>query len=178
MSTFPEYGRLYISLGHKIGPVNQFGCPLTKHGYKDGTKNINQADIWDQIFSEPNIGIVTGSENGLFVLSCYYREKVDVGLNNLLTLLRYLKSDTLMSYTSNKLYAFLHSPIGLALKTNLEILPGVHLTGDGSYVIAPPSKLASGAVYEWADESSYIEDAPQVILDLVTKPKPKVGKHC
>lgn len=177
MSTFTEHSEHLISLGHKIIPVSQFGRPLTTHGYKDGTRDLNQVDIWDQVFTEPNIGIVTGSNTGLLVLSCKCREQFDDGLNNLLNLLRHLESETLMSCTNDKLYAFLHSPKGLVLKTNVCILPGVYLNGDGSYVITPPSKLATGAVYEWANEGCYIEDAPQEILDLVAKSKPKADKR-
>src|SRR5260221_151518 len=49
----------------------------------------------------------------------------------------------------------------------------VDFQGDGSYIVAPPSRTPDG-VYAWLDEHQPMEDLPGRILDMLTKPTKRV----
>ena len=59
----------YADQGLKILPLKpQSKIPLTKNGFKNATNDINQIEAWWTEHPNANIGLVTGKENGLFVL--------------------------------------------------------------------------------------------------------------
>ena len=56
------------------------------------------------------------------------------------------------------------------VRPKVGVLPKVDIRGEGSYIIAAPSRHASGAVYEWAASLDEIADAPAWI-DALTNGK-------
>lgn len=53
---------------------------------------------------------------------------------------------------------------------------GIDVRGEGGYIIAPPSRMADGRQYQFADPLDYFSfaDAPVWLYELITAPEPKV----
>lgn len=52
------------------------------------------------------------------------------------------------------------------VRNRAAIGPGVDTRGDGGYIVAPGSRLASGEIYEWINDAPIV-DAPEWLMDLV-----------
>src|SRR5690606_29130271 len=63
---------------------------------------------------------------------------------------------------------------GARYKTTTSVLPGVDSRADGGYVIAPPSRHASGRTYAWEvssdPEDVQVAEAPAWWIDLIRAP--------
>ena len=53
------------------------------------------------------------------------------------------------------------------VRTRTAVMPGLDVRGEGGYVIAPPSRHASGSVYVWHREDEPLGTAPEWLVDLI-----------
>ena len=143
----------YSRQGWAVLPVQPNGkAPLGKlvpRGFFNATTDPKTLQQWWTIEPRANIGIRTGAISGLFVLDLDPRNGGDQSLATLEAQYGRLP-DTLQALTGGggrHLY-FVHP--GGCLASNLG-LPGIDIKGDGGYVVAPPSRHASGGMYLWKE---------------------------
>ena len=148
--------------------------PATKNGLKDASNLIEQVEEWfnSKLY---NIGLLTGPENGFFVLDI---DKKNDGL----------QSFEEMENTNGKLpetyrvktggggfHLYFKYPPNLTIHNKQEILKGIDIRGDGGYVVAPPSMHKSGALYEASPDLDFsiknFSEAPRWLIELITKEK-------
>lgn len=123
--------------------------PRTAHGLKDATTDENTIRAWyARATAANNIAIVTGAASGLVIVDADGPE----GLDSLTTLLgcdpRWLETPRVK--TGKGWHVYFRHPGG-AVRNFVKKLPGVDLRADSGYVVAPPSRHASGAAYQWSE---------------------------
>jgi hypothetical protein len=124
--------------------------PRTKNGLKDATTNLDQVHAWWSQFPEANIGIVTGAVSGLAVVD------VDANRDGLLRLGELeAKHGTLPETPTAQtggggMHLLFSLPVeGLTNSIN-RIAQGIDVRAEGGYIVAPPSRHASGRIYAWS----------------------------
>jgi hypothetical protein len=156
--------------GLRVFPCVERGKePAVNDNLKRATTDQNVITGWWSSRSL-NIAIATGASSGIWVL--------DVDGDEGEQTLRDLEAEhgslppTVEAITGAGRHLYFRWPTGTAIR-NMQCrddLPGLDVRGDGGYVLAPPSVHPSGAVYAWSvDSSDGFEDAPDWLLDLVTK---------
>jgi Bifunctional DNA primase/polymerase, N-terminal len=131
---------------HKPGkhPIGK----LVPNGHKNATKDPEQIRRWWSIFPEAAIGIATGSVSGLIVID------ID-GVDGLATLQSLVCQHGPLART-----AIVKTARGwhlyFAIPASCGSIPcstgnGLDVRGDGGYAVAPPSRHASGHVYQWCE---------------------------
>ncbi len=148
--------------------------PRTTNGCKDASSDSSTIEKWFGEDQNVNVAIATGSASGIFVLDI---DKKHGGLESLEELEKKhgLLPTTVTVNTGGGGKHFFFKLNGLTIKNRANVVPGVDIRGEGGYVIAPPSKHASGASYEWQIGHSIdveIADAPKWLIDLIVE-KPK-----
>lgn len=136
--------------------------PRTQHGLLEASTDPAHIRSWFARWPDANIAIATGSASGLVVLD------VDLGHGGYESLEELERRHgrlpaTVMALTGGggrHLY-FVHPRNGLLLRnrTRLGGLSGLDARGDGGYVVAPPSRHATGKRYAW-DRSSRPSEIP------------------
>ena len=58
-------------------------------------------------------------------------------------------TEALTAVTGSKGNHILFAHPGSLIKTRSHIVDGIDFRGDGGYIIAPPSRHASGEIYQW-----------------------------
>lgn len=136
--------------------------PATPNGFKDAANDIDHVlNVWGGR-KHLNVGIATGAKSGVFVVDIDSQEGEE-GLKALCSL-----PDTLTVKTAKGRHLFFKHP-GHDVVTKKGVLPGVDIRGDGGYVVGPLSHHITGNVYSFVNPLMDVADAPQEILDLVTK---------
>jgi putative DNA primase/helicase len=151
--------------------------PRTEHGLKDATTDPAIINDWWDRWPAANVGIVTGPESGFFALDIDRH-----GADGAATLAA-LESQygplppTVEAITGGGgRHIPFRYPAGETIKSVPGKLgPGVDVKGLGGYLVAPPSRHASGRLYEWApgrgpDEIALAEPAAW-LLELLREPK-------
>ncbi len=119
--------------------------PRTKHGHRDATNEREQITMWWNAKPLANIGVRTGGT--LVVLDVDPRNGGDRTLRTLLAEHGTLPPTwTVHTGGGGEHYYFNVEP---ELPTRAGLFPGIDLKGAGGFVVAPPSRHASGARYAW-----------------------------
>lgn len=135
--------------------------PLTRHGLRDATTSAEQIRTWWGRWPWANVGILTGAASGLVVIDIDPDSGGEQSLTRLESLMGSLPETLTVSTGGGGRHLFYaHPSPGLVELRNTagrlpgvaEALPGLDLRGDGGYVVAPPSRHASGQSYEWAGD--------------------------
>jgi hypothetical protein len=136
-------------MGLPIFPCKPGGKePLTPHGHKDATADLQQVKRWWRLWPEANIGLATGSSSGLIALDLDPRNGGE-------TSWLHLRADRTIPKTAKQRtggggrHIFFHNPGDVRCGT---LAPGVDVKAEGGYVILPPSVHPSGETYRWLDE--------------------------
>lgn len=138
-------------------------APLTTHGFKDATKDLDVIKGWLKKWPNCNIAIPTGKINNITVCD------VDPRYGGHISLERFDVPSTLYSQTGQggKHLFFQYTP--KAKNGSGVIAPGIDVKNDGGYVIVPPSILiaekgynvVNGGKYEWCDDHLSLAKAPE-----------------
>lgn len=158
----------YISHGWKIFPVARAAKkPLTPHGFKDASNKLEQVHDWWEKWKDANVAIVTGRDNGFWVLDI---DKKSGGLETLKDLQdQHGRLNTLMIQTGGGgLHYYFKYDLDSSqrVKNGVEFLKGIDTRGDGGYVVAPPSLHSNGNHYQVIHDVDP-EPAPQWLIDLL-----------
>jgi putative DNA primase/helicase len=131
--------------------------PMTNHGFKDATTNRDQIKAWWTATPNANIGIAPGGQAGIIVLDIDPRNEGNKTLKRLKKDLQPLP-DTITALTGGggRHLVFQHPPFRVRKdNTGKSFGPGIDVLSDGSIMIAPPSRHASGKRYRWVEGKSY-----------------------
>ena len=137
--------------------------PRTLHGLKEATTDPNRIHTWWATWPNANIGIATGHESGLVVLDVDRPETLSGW-----------QTDTLTAETGKgrHLYFLLDGASVNPVKNSVRKLgDGLDLRADGGYVVAPPSKHATGVTYTWRDFSRDPQPAPAWLVQTNAIPQ-------
>lgn len=121
--------------------------PRTAHGLKDATTDPATIGAWWQQWPAANIGVLTGTPSGFFVLDIDGDEAVR-------TLKEFdripPKEHALWQRTGRGWQVLFEVPADFAVKNTAgAVAEHVDTRGDGGYIVAPPSLHANGKRYQW-----------------------------
>lgn len=167
LAVFPVWGIFDGQCG-----CNDPGCkspgkhPITPQGFQDATTNIQTIKVWWAKYKGSNIGIATGELSGIIVLD------VD-GPEGLASLTDKTLPDTPTAVTGKGCHYYFKHP-GWRVKNSVRRLgKGLDIRGDGGYVVAPPSRHASGVDYRWSTELDIdFAEIPAWIREAITPAAP------
>lgn len=140
--------------------------PLARHGLCDASSDERILRGWWDRWPWANIGLATGTISGLVVIDV---DPAKGGSASLATLQSVMGSlpETLTAATGGGGWHLLYAHPGGELRNTTgrlpgiaQSLPGVDLRGDGGYVVAAPSRHASGRLYRWVDPALAVATAP------------------
>lgn len=132
----------YASQGVAVFPCRPGGkAPLTSHGFKDATTDLEQVRAWWTATPDANIGLPTGLRFDVFDVdgpegTIALGEVKDAGG----------MPEVLAWVQTPRGFHYYVTPSGHGNTTNL--LAKVDHRGAGGYVVAPPSRTADGT-YRW-----------------------------
>ncbi|MGO9849679.1 MAG: bifunctional DNA primase/polymerase [Methylocella sp.] len=120
--------------------------PRVKGGFKVATTDARQIEAWWRKWRDANIGIATGVVSGIIVIDIDGADGL-VALQSLIAQHGPLPRTATVK-TSRGWHAY------FAIPATCPPIPcstgnGLDVRGDGGYVVAPPSRHASGHVYQW-----------------------------
>lgn len=141
--------------GNQVDEDGRTACsrgkhPMTKHGFKDATTDMDVLSRWWSETPDANVGIRTGPESGLVVLDADGPEG-KASLFGLGT-----TALTWLAETSRGYHQFFRHPGNVHIKSRPTGLPGLDVKADAGYIVAPPSVHASGRVYTWKTPPSFL----------------------
>jgi putative DNA primase/helicase len=146
--------------------------PRTPHGLKDATTDTSTITAWWTTWPTANIGVLTGSESGLLVLDVDPRHDGDKSLADLEREHGSVGSTVVSRTGGGGLHLLFAFPTdGVSIRNRAAIRPGLDVRGDGGYIVAPPSRHASGQCYSWQPahepEAVPLAPAPEWLLDII-----------
>ncbi len=165
-----EYALAYAAVGFAVFPCKPRGKePITKHGFKDATRDGNQIRRWWTRRPNANVGIATGAPSELVVVDIDSIEGAEllVGLTKRFGVL----TPTHSVVTGKGRHYYFKLPPGCGA-TPSSAEGGLDIRADGGYVVAPPSIHPDGGVYRWdASSPNEMALAPQWLLDFARNRK-------
>ena len=173
----------YIQRGFPILPLHwmvdgQCSCkkdchsngkhPLTQHGFKDASTDLDQVMLWHSKFPEANWGIATGAVSMLVVID------VDVKTNGNISWEQLVRENpgttntiTVSSGGGGRHYWF-RQPEELDIPSSQgKLAPGIDVRGNNGYIIVPPSRTLNEYRFLSPFESTPISEMPGWIIDLI-----------
>ena len=128
--------------------------PRTRNGLADSTTFVEQIGVWADLWPDANVGVVTGADSGLVVLD----EDGPEGSAALAQLGEI--PITVEARTARGRHFYFRHPGHLIRNSTGSIGTMLDVRADGGYVVAPPSRHASGKPYEWIRDPLTTELAP------------------
>jgi hypothetical protein len=130
----------YAQQGYRVIPLKPCSkIPLTTHGFKDASADIDQIHSWWGQYPDANIGLITGKEAGFFVIDIdgeYPADWVELPPANVRT------------HKGVHIYCAYPAHETIKSRTKINGHP-VDIRGDGAYIVAPPSVHPEGGRYEF-----------------------------
>lgn len=150
--------------------------PQTKQGLKDATTDEARIRAWWMMQPNANVAIRTGADSGLVVLDVDPDKGGKDSLDALIAEYGALPETVACRTGGGGWHYYFQRPDEWLSNSASKLGPGLDIRGDGGYVIAPPSRHASGGRYEW-EQSSRPEDTPLApmpawLLSLLRNPAP------
>ena len=183
----------YIAKGIAVFPIvaaDSFKAPATSNGLKDASTSAEQIEEWWQRWPDSNIGIATGAKAGFWVLDI----DGDKGAATLAELERVhgpLPATPEQTTARGRHICFAWDPehpiknsagrIGGKFDERGKLVEpsGIDARGEGGYIVAAPSRHATGVNYTWHPErrpsKMAFAPAPAWLLELAEK-KPEPPK--
>lgn len=126
--------------------------PITQHGFKDATNDIEQIKSWWTKYPNAGIGLPTGEINDVLVIDVDPRNGGGISFDRLIDEFEPLPPtvECLTGGGGNHYYLKYDERIN---KSTLKGYPGIDIQSDGKYVILPPSTHPNGKQYYWEESS-------------------------
>ncbi len=136
--------------------------PMTLHGVKDATTDRKQVKAWWSEWPNANIGLAPGRAQDFVVLDIDPRHGGDKRLKRLERKLGVLPRTVTASTGGGGQHLFFKYPDFKLRKDNRGQIfgRGIDMLCDGCFVVAPPSRHASGQQYAWVEGKSFLECEP------------------
>jgi Bifunctional DNA primase/polymerase, N-terminal len=142
--------------------------PITAHGLNDATTNRQQLQRWWQRFPQANIGLATGHRFDVLDVDDPTGERA---LARLAATHPFGPPGPLVRTGRDGWHLYL-APTGLG-NPKPRGLEQVDWRGRGGYVLAPPSRHASGRRYRWVrDLDTPIPEVPPALRERLERPQP------
>jgi len=175
----------YARRGWRVVPVNNKKIPLVKRWPEISTTDLEQVKRWWTDFPYANIGIVTGSESGIWVLDIDIKNNVN-GIESLKEKFGDIGLD------DNQLIA--QSPTGgfhlyfewddtLPVTVAANVLSGIDIRGETGFIVAAPSSInveGKNRCYKFNNDKFKIPPAPpwaREIAEMSLLSKTSKGKN-
>lgn len=170
--------RAYACRGIPIFPVaaaDTFKRPATANGLLDATTDLEKIDGWYGANPSLNIGIATGPAPGFFVVDVDGPEGA-ASLAALEAEHGALPETPEQTTARGRHICFAYDPARPIRNSASRIGPKIDVRGDGGYIVAAPSRHASGVNYAWHAErrpsKMAFARAPEWLLALAEKKAP------
>jgi putative DNA primase/helicase len=146
---------------------------LVPHAIKDSTTDEAAIKLWDTKFPNANIGIATGAVSNLVVLDIDPKNGGDKTFKELIEKHGKLPETPCVKTGSGGQHFYFKYPIH-PVKNRTNLFQGIDVKSDGGYVVAAPSRHASGNYYEWTTSFDVpLAEMPDWLLDsLLETSKP------
>ena len=158
-----EYAAAYLP----VFPCGLDKRPLIPDWPHRASTDSTQVIAWWTTWPEAMIGLVTGARSLLYVVDLDVKGAVD-GIAAYLAL-GIPKAEIAARTPSGGGHAYYRWPGGGWNNTVAKIAPGIDTRGEGGYVIAPPSRSASGE-YRWGSDAMHQRllggDVPELPAEL------------
>jgi putative DNA primase/helicase len=122
--------------------------PRLKGGFKIATTDYRQIEAWFQEWPDANVGIATGTVSRLVVIDVDGAEGA-AALRALVEQHGALPRTAIVK-TARGLHIYFAMPSGCG-PIPCSARNGLDVRGDGGFVVAPPSRHASGHFYQWCE---------------------------
>lgn len=173
MDNLLSYARGYAKLGAHVFPCKLDKTPMTPHGFKDATTNLEQIGKWWNAEPMASIGIACGA-SGWLVLDI----DADKGGFESYAELRdreIITPGDLLTFTTRTGSGGMHivwlQPEGVEIGNSAGKLgQGLDIRGYGGYIIAPPSPHPSGNTYQ-IERNERPRPAPARLVELLVEIK-------
>jgi len=172
--TLAESAIAYAARGWAVFPLQPRGkTPITAHGCKDATSDIDVIAQWWTRTPNAKIGIATGGLSGIVVIDidgeCGKESFEAITEDNDLP-------ETLTSATGGGGFHLIFDAGEEAIKNSQGTIgKGIDTRGDGGYIVAPPSVHESGLVYTFDDAGIEPAPLPDWLRPEHYKAKPQVA---
>jgi Bifunctional DNA primase/polymerase, N-terminal len=154
--------------------------PLTPRGFYNATTDEAQIQHWWRRWPEAGIGLPAGEITGIVVLDVDPRHGGWDALERLQRQLEPLPATCTTRTGGGGLHLWFAYPRegGVRLKnaTNLGGFTGIDLRGSGGYIVAPPSRHASGKRYQWL-RAGALAPLPGFLIELCCPVPPPPTCH-
>lgn len=148
--------------------------PRPFHGVSEATTDRATISKWWEQWPEANIGLATGT--AFFVLDIDVKNNGPESLSALQRRLGALP-DTVRVKTGGNGTHYYFAVNGAAIRQRIGLAPGIDVRSSGGYVLAPPSRHASGNCYQFdAASTKTPADPPTWLIDLING-KPDAPKE-
>jgi len=134
--------------------------PMTKHGVKDATTNLEIIKRWWNEWPSANIGVATGRAS-FYVLDIDPKHGGDDSLARLEEKYGKLPSTHVSHTGGGGRHILFKSDKKIGNRTGIK--PGLDFRGEGGYVVVPPSVHVSGEYYKW-DSSHHPDETPVAVI--------------
>lgn len=115
---------------------------------KNATKETKTVKNWFSTWPHANVGIVGGPESGIAILDIDPRRGGDKSLKELEAKYKPLPNTPSVATGGDGLHFYFRYP-KTAITNKSGFRDGLDFKADNGYVVAPPSKHASGKIYQW-----------------------------
>jgi hypothetical protein len=148
--------------------------PVTRNGVLDATTSLKQLKAWSKRHPDGNVGIATGPGSDIVVLDIDPDHDGRDSLNALEAEHGPLPVTPTVETGGGGEHQYYRLPEGVEVRNRAGIRPGIDSRGLNGYVVAPPSRHASGGDYGWAEglemESVPLAELPGWLLNLIAQP--------
>jgi bifunctional DNA primase/polymerase-like protein len=171
----PAANPIGCSCGRSTGPqkcASPAKHPRTVNGLDDSTTDETTIQQWWGMWPSANIGIRTGAVSGIVVVDIDSPEG-EAALAPLLP-----SGLATPTQTTGKGRHLLFSHPGEMIQNRGRFRPGCDVKGDRGYIVAAPSRHASGHQYAWAEGRDpadlRLAPIPPTLLQALTSPRPSL----
>ncbi|MBC7932018.1 MAG: bifunctional DNA primase/polymerase [Rubrivivax sp.] len=142
--------------------------PRVAKGVRDATTGAAQIADWWQRHPDANIGLAMGAASGIVCLDVDPRNGGDASLAELTEQHGDLPDTAAVATGGGGFHLFFKHPQAQFKNSSSKIAPGLDVKTGGGYVVAAPSRHASGKTYVWQSDAPPA-DLPPWLLDLLSK---------
>lgn len=149
--------------GWLVFPIDEYGnSKITGGQFKASKDEEKVKKYWDE-FPEANIGILTGSNSGIWAIEINYAPNIDgiSTLKNLYSDMAIRENDLIIESPSSTSYLIFQWDNTQPVKTILNFMEGISIQGNYGSLIAPPSCIISANNKDnflWKNE----QNSPQI----------------
>lgn len=147
--------------------------PRVAGGLKAATTDAGEIERWWSRWPNANVAIRTGEVSGLVVLDVDPDHGGEASLARLVEAHGALPAGRAVRTGSGGRHLYFRHPGGAVRNdAGRRLGPGLDVRGDGGYVIAPPSRHASGGRYGVAGHGGTLPELPGWVKRLLRPPEP------